>query len=752
LGRLGGDAAKAYLRDFAQYLRDSNADVRVNCTLALLALAPESKDAAKGLEGLAKEAGTTKKNFWYRLPTLGPNILPTHVKLLEKEGEQKASAFAALSKYSKIRSDQVGLLTDLLDDPVESNRKHVYIALSKVEPDFRPAVPLLLRSYREKTLAVKTQVAAAIKERALKDKEAIKALVASLDDKDAGVRSQAMNVLASLGSAALPSLMEGLKSDNAGVRQMAIGALAKMGKDAQPAVPEVAKLLKDPEDGVRTEAMKFMQASGKDVLDLFIDQLKDEDAATRLAGAAGLAELGPKAAKGVPVLTAALADSDPRVRFQSLLALKEIGVASKPALPAIVKLLDEQDVEFRRGVIETIGIFGSDAKEALPALEKAIGDPDEVIRFSAFETLGKLGLPALPALTKALKDDNLEIRKRAAAAIGSMGAKAKEALPHLVALLKDADADLREAAVFAIKEFGPEGKPALPELVKLLKDPEPLPRIAAFQAVSSLGADAVSSIPVFIEALKSKDEDIAPAACDALAKIGEPSVKELGKLLDNSDKDIRRMSLETLTRIAPRDPSPVLQGVIARLQDSEEEVKIQAIIALGSFKSKAAPAIPPLKEILYKDKNEVARLSAIDTMAHIGKPATAALVEGLADVNKENRKAAIQAFSKMASVSAEAFAPIQALFVKDKDDLQMLRQATQALLLMGGPGFDFLAETIKTSPVKTLRLQIMNQIGARGRHAYKEPIIGTLTQLSADADADIARAASKALESIKPRK
>lgn len=94
------------------------------------------------------------------------------------------------------------------------------------------------------------------------------------------------------------------------MREAAADALGRIG---EPAVPELVRMLQDPDPALRRQAADV------------------------------LARIGPRAGAAVPQLTLALDDADPQVRRSAARALGQIGPDAAAAVPTLMRILREDE-------------------------------------------------------------------------------------------------------------------------------------------------------------------------------------------------------------------------------------------------------------------------------------------------------------------------------------------------------------------------------------------------------------------------
>jgi HEAT repeat protein len=166
------------------------------------------------------------------------------------------------------------------------------------------------------------------------------ALVRALSNKERSeeARRAAAAALGQLGKAAeaaLEPLIEGL--GDAAIRPSVASALGKIGR---PAVPALVAKLQDRDAGVREFAAVALGHGGPDAQDAMpalIEALRDRDREVRRAAGLALERIGPDSDKAVPALIAVLRSNDAEPVRQA--AIKALVRASPEAKPAIVAAL-----------------------------------------------------------------------------------------------------------------------------------------------------------------------------------------------------------------------------------------------------------------------------------------------------------------------------------------------------------------------------------------------------------------------------
>jgi HEAT repeat protein len=93
----------------------------------------------------------------------------------------------------------------------------------------------------------------------LADKAALVGMCEAFKDKEAIVRSSAIEAVAKLGASTIPTLIEVLKWKDKTAKISACETLTRFGNPAKAALPALNELTKDPDDDVRKAALEAIE-------------------------------------------------------------------------------------------------------------------------------------------------------------------------------------------------------------------------------------------------------------------------------------------------------------------------------------------------------------------------------------------------------------------------------------------------------------------------------------------------------------
>ena len=190
-----------------------------------------------------------------------------------------------------------------------------------------------------------------------------------------------------------------------------------------------------------------------------------------------------------------------------------------------------------------------------------------------------------------LKDPDWVVRREAVITLGEMGDE--RCVEPLVRALRDGDWQVREVAVEAL---GMVGSPAVDAVVKQLRNWEV--RKCAIRALGKMKDERV--LEPLIAQLRS--DEFSQDATEALVELGKPAVPKLVAALKDKDENIRKQAVIALGRLQDQD---AIDPLIEMLKDKDWFVRLTAAAALEKIgDERGREAIKPL----LQDSDMVVRM------------------------------------------------------------------------------------------------------------------------------------------------
>lgn len=209
--------------------------------------------------------------------------------------------------------------------------------------------------------------------------------------------------------------------------------------------------------------------------------------------------------------------------------------------------------------------------------------PDNNIRMRAALELGISSDPAAaPILVGALGPET-DSRVRGTLTWATVQ-HAEESFDELVALLDDPDGAVRHQVLHVLSKIG--GRRILPHVLALVDDADPRVAAKAYRAAATTGAP--EAVAPLVARLGEGDADQRDQLTRALLLLGADSVIPLVDALANEQARVRSHAADVLAEIGSPDADPAVDGLARLVHDTEPDVRLSAVTALGELGTEEA--------------------------------------------------------------------------------------------------------------------------------------------------------------------
>ncbi len=398
-----------------------------------------AEHAEEGNETLIKALNNPKSRYWGCL-------------IAAEMGSRAKHAVSALAEAAKDQFPEV--------------RMEALLALAAIGPDAKSALPVISAALKDEFGAVHYAAMYALGE--IGDPSSAKVIRPFLDNQDSMLAALAAWALARVSpndaaarNRAVDILIGSLDDENSSVRAGAARGLGDFPGEASRIAPALTTILADDDQTVVVNAIQTLTSFGEPIVPALIQALNDPD--RRLAAAAILQRLGPKAKDAaVPLVKAVGNNDDEAFRLETVFALAAIGPAAAGAVDQLSSLLNDENPEVVISATIALGKIGPAAKGAVPMLRNNLDSEDDFLKMCSTWAMLKI------------QPTNAEIIARA--------------IPLLIEGLSVLQDPGRVEVAVALGEIGPAAKSAAPALRKAEGDPNPAVRDAATAALQKIGA------------------------------------------------------------------------------------------------------------------------------------------------------------------------------------------------------------------------------------------------------------------------
>ena len=398
------------------------------------------------------------------------------------------------------------------------------------------------------------------------DRSAIEALSARLGSGDTDEVCAALELVESRRLTRwYPAVRDLLAHEDAHVRRRALAVLRATGD--RSIVPRATEMLRDPDLGVRTEALLYVSGeSGTDPLQLIEEIGAFEDFSIRAAVAAFFASPGPgrniEAARAIlegMVRSEGPSGARDRAEAARLLAVLPVGFNDLARA-----LIGDADLEVAGHALRS----APPADELIPAIVKALASPDLAADASA--ALARFGERILPHIERLLPDETvpIEIRRELPGVLVRIGTPAAEQV--LMESLLQGDAIFRFRVVSSLNKLR-ESNPHLwidPRTIEVLLAAEIAGHYRSYQALGPLRAALRPDSPPLTALNQAMAQELERIF--RLMALAHPTagLHDAYVGVRSPNQAVRANALEFLENVLP----PALRHVLVPLIDSQVSV------------------------------------------------------------------------------------------------------------------------------------------------------------------------------------
>jgi len=282
-----------------------------------------------------------------------------------------------------------------------------------------------------------------------------------------------------------------------------------------------------PAQDVRPKDVREIAKAGSSAFPQLQELLKNPDAGVRIEAVKQITEIGTAASLDALILAAR--DNDPEVQIRATDGLVNF------YLPGYVKT----------GIGASLRRAGTGIKGRFTDTNDQVIDPYVAVRPEVIDALGRL----------ASGGGNMDARANAARALGIL--RGRKAVPDLVEALHSKNSDVMYESLVALQKIGDES--AGPRVTFLLHDLDQKVQIAAIETTGLLRA--MDAVPDLSDVLKhAHDAKVKRAALTAIAMLPSEKSRDLyAQYLHDKDDRMRAAAAEGYARLRNAGDLPMLE-------------------------------------------------------------------------------------------------------------------------------------------------------------------------------------------------
>ena len=397
----GGDESDDSAAGLIKQLGSDDADAHIQAAWALTNMKTEAiAPLAEALRGsnriLAERAGTVLRNIGE------PAVDVLTEALADKEFRWPHVAAAALVQIGPDARAAVDTLLLTLKEGDAEARALAAETLGSVKLELTTVMPALLRALRDTDDNVCKTAADALGNLG---EPAIESMIAALGDSRIHRPRHIALVLSRFGPAArkgADALIAMLEEGDAGEREAAVYTLAKIEAKTSAVVGALIGALSDAEGKVSEMAARALGEIGEPAVEALIEALGGKEARGPGYAALALSIIGPPARGATDRLLVMLKTGDEEARALAAFALGKVAAGEAKVISALTDALqnDPGSYTVQMDAAVALGRIAPPARTAIPALTEAMKHPHEAVRMAAAEALENIKSPTTRPITK----------------------------------------------------------------------------------------------------------------------------------------------------------------------------------------------------------------------------------------------------------------------------------------------------------------------------------------------------------------
>lgn len=330
-----------------------------------------------------------------------------------------------------------------------------------------------------------------------------------------------------------------------------------------------------------------------------------------------------------------LSDPSDDVRVSASIGLKKLGKDAAAAVPELSLALKDKELVVVRNALKTLQKIGPQAKAAIPALVNLLKDPAkvELLGFDLSRAFDKLEPDLIEPVLECLHEQyDDRTRKKAASILCGFTEYADLTVPALIKLL---ECDRGEFILDIGDSMSIIGEPAIPFLEYVIEQKNHPDRYKAAKIILLINPKHTGAILTIADGINDShlthkvksSENLTYADHDSVEKVY--SAKVLSSLLSgmiNHDSDDLRLNAGMFLCNCDRSLISMVGAdrLIPLLNDSIADLRIVGARCLGVLQSSRSDVISSLI-LTLKDEDEDVGLEAAIALGEIGPPASSAV-------------------------------------------------------------------------------------------------------------------------------
>ncbi|HUG71168.1 MAG TPA: HEAT repeat domain-containing protein, partial [Pirellulaceae bacterium] len=255
----------------------------------------------------------------------------------------------------------------------------------------------------------------------------------------------------------------------------------------------------------------------------------------------------------------------------------------------------------------------------------------------------------------------------------------------------------------------------------------------AYTTLRQIGPNDEDGVPLILEALTTSDNNARSHLKSALVRIGPAAAPYLVEAVDRSETLIVRLTAITALGEIHASPTSAIPCLVRTLSDEAAEVRRASIVSIQRFGKASEEAIPALAAIVTEDSDDQVRIAAVIALGHLHlKPDTSVpcLVRALSDRSPVVRSASVVALAQFGSDARPAVDALRRAV--DDEDKSVQMESLKTIATLGPTAAEAIPTLLKAMLDEDPQKSRQAALGVRRIGITSEEVVDSLLTATED--------------------
>jgi HEAT repeat protein len=410
-------------------------------------------------------------------------------------------------------------------------------------------------------------------------------------------------------------------------RAISVDKLVKIGESAVPYIREVLREQDAKRKAAAILALRRIGAKDPETVTALVSALSDDRKTVLPELLRAVAELGPLAKEGLPIIRNAIGHENYSVCKEAMIALEKVSDFTGDNLVldiiALNSVVNRSNSELARKAAEILAIKAKSYDKSLPLLLRIFEYGDSFEASYAIMALGEIAKEKkeiLHYIDRGLRENDRRVKVSSIIALSNADVKdlSIELEDSFRACLRDESEIVRYNAINVAGEMGPNALAYITDLIEQLYDSDPANKESAVSAIAKIMPEQFQippltdsiAYPAELSDMKSKlistSQYHFEQAVRYLINVARPYMR-----LPSQDRNLKEaMGSVMYMRDISKQTDVAISRLVLGLGSSNKKDQIFAVNSLGKLGIRAQDALSALAQLAQSNNIDLARMAS----------------------------------------------------------------------------------------------------------------------------------------------